>query len=488
MGLFSKKSKSPKKETKPKSSRQQSQSNQIITEDSILTPTPKKKTPLKKLKRIFSTKKSKSSPNKKSNANSSGIQLVSPQVTTNQTTKYYSNDTDGFEVILDGSGKQMQYEEKLKNQTTPDNVKSKICGPPDGTCEPLSDWNNFVNLLIAPNINNIFNFVYGEDAADSPSQSPQRTRGKGVNHRYDNGHGHGVVDKTRASVPRRIMSKKSSGSLPFDEDYERSAIETTLENPARGNGDPPVLSQSVNDEGELVEIHPYDRVNDGPIRNRGTSSVQDHSGENNGYAEEPQSSKEAGLFQPFEAKVEGNLPDEEFYDTAFTLKFLREVSNIGVILTYFRVPEDGEEMSSMVVSLTIKPGLSRGSRLLEPKLSWVSMQDSLDEGMSISLLGIDSIDTSVNPNEDDNPFFTITTEEGDVHAFESPTLSERNHIVHGIRNVVAWLSYHLITGQMGSGTELVSDLEEERGESSGELPSLKTPVQAMNELTHSFLD
>lgn len=157
-------------------------------------------------------------------------------------------------------------------------------------------------------------------------------------------------------------------------------------------------------------------------------------------------------------------------------------------MTYFRVPEDGEEMSSMVVSLTIKPGLSRGSRLLEPKLSWVNMQDSVDEGMSISLLGIDSIDTSVNPNEDDNPFFTITTEEGDVHAFESPTLSERNHIVHGIRNVVAWLSYHLITGQMGSGTELVSDLEEERGESSGELPSLKTPVQAMNELTHSFLD
>ena len=338
MGLFSKKSKSPKKETKPQSSRQQSQSNQIITEDSILTPTPKKKTPLKKLKRIFSTKKSKSSPNKKPNANSSGIQLVSPQVTTNHT-KYYSNDTDGFEVILDGSGKQMQYEEKLKNQTTPDNAKSNICGPPDGTCEPLSDWNNFVNLLIAPNINNIFSFVYGEDAADSPSQSPQRKRDKGVNPHYDNGHGHGhghgVVDKTRASVPRRIISKKSSGSLPFDEDYERSAIETTLENPGRGSGDPPVLSQSANDEGELVEIHPFDRVNDGPIRNRGTSSVQDHSGENNGNAEEPQSSKEAGLFQPFEAKVEGNLPDEEFYDTAFTLKFLRVSSR--TVLTMNRL-------------------------------------------------------------------------------------------------------------------------------------------------------
>jgi len=114
--------------------------------------------------------------------------------------------------------------------------------------------------------------------------------------------------------------------------------------------------------------------------------------------------------------------------------------------------------------------------------------NGFDAETSVSLLGINSIGTSLNLNEDDTPFFTITTEEGDVHAFESPTLSERNYIVNGVKNVVAWLSYHLVTGNMATGTELVSDLDEERGESNGELPSLKTPVQAMNDLSHSFLD
>lgn len=145
-------------------------------------------------------------------------------------------------------------------------------------------------------------------------------------------------------------------------------------------------------------------------------------------------------------------------------------------------------MIPIIVNLTIKPGLARGSRLLEPELCWKDLRKPMDEGMQISLLGIDSITTSLNPDDDDNPFFTITTNKGQVHAFESPTLSERNYVVHGIRNVVAWLSYHLISGNMTAGTEIVSNLDEQRGESVGELPSLKTPVQAMSELSHAFLD
>lgn len=152
------------------------------------------------------------------------------------------------------------------------------------------------------------------------------------------------------------------------------------------------------------------------------------------------------------------------------------------------MPEDGREMSSRVVNLTIKPGLARGSRLLEPKLCWQDLQNKRGPVTAISLLGIHSIQTTLDPDEDNNPFFTVTTNDGDVHAFESPTLSERNYIVHGIKNVVAWLSYHLVTGNMATGTKLTSDFDEERGESIGELPSLKTPVQAMNEMSHAFLD
>ena len=42
-------------------------------------------------------------------------------------------------------------------------------------------------------------------------------------------------------------------------------------------------------------------------------------------------------------------------------------------------------------------------------------------------------------------------------------------------------------GHKASGIELASDLDEEEGVESGELPSLKTPIQAMNDLTHLFL-
>lgn len=144
-------------------------------------------------------------------------------------------------------------------------------------------------------------------------------------------------------------------------------------------------------------------------------------------------------------------------------------------------------MISKVVNLTIKPGVARGSRLLEPKICWQSMDKSLDPGLSISLLGIQSIQTTLNPDEDENPFFTVTTDQGDIHAFESPTLSERNHIVHGIKNVVAWLSYHLVTGNMATGTEIVMDMDEEGGDM-GELPSLKTPIITVSLLFLTIID
>lgn len=185
------------------------------------------------------------------------------------------------------------------------------------------------------------------------------------------------------------------------------------------------------------------------------------------------------------------------------------MSTVGILLTYFKVSTTDEntnnnnEIPSSLVNLTIKPGLSRGSRLLEPRLYWTEMTPKQNQHHphlpthsptkdvhSISLLSIHSIHTSLHNAEDDDQtqFFTITTEQGEVHAFEAPTTLERHNVVNGIRNVVAWLSYHLVMGNMASGTDLVSNLDEVQGEQSGELPSLKTPSQAMNELSHSFLD
>lgn len=167
------------------------------------------------------------------------------------------------------------------------------------------------------------------------------------------------------------------------------------------------------------------------------------------------------------------------------------MSTDGIQLTYFKVPikeQDVNKIPSSLVNMTIKPGLSRGSRLLEPKLFWTEVTSTQQEVYSISLLSIHSIHTSLNPNDDDHTqFFTITTEQGEVHVFEASTILERHNIVNGIRNVVAWLSYHLVMGNMASGTQLISNLDEENGNQNGELPSLRTPAQAMNEISHSFL-
>lgn len=50
------------------------------------------------------------------------------------------------------------------------------------------------------------------------------------------------------------------------------------------------------------------------------------------------------------------------------------MSTVGILLTSFKVPtgddEDVDDIPSSLVNLSVKPGLSRGARLLEPRLCW----------------------------------------------------------------------------------------------------------------------
>ena len=144
----------------------------------------------------------------------------------------------------------------------------------------------------------------------------------------------------------------------------------------------------------------------------------------------------------------------------------------------------------------IKPGLTRGTKILEPLLTWTDLSRNDDIGTSINLLDIHSIDTSspsspsdpeAVPNEMEETLFTITTETGDVHTFEAPTGMERHYVVQGLKNVIAWLSYHLVLGNMTVGPHLVRNLDSVSGENS-ELPSLKTNVQAITHTSHKVLD
>lgn len=496
-----------------------------------------KKKPFRKLKKLWkrmspeksatSRKKSRSAiiPNiiyNKNNNNpgsssaKNSLTLISPEVG-EKATNYYSNNTDGFEVILDG--KKLQYEadnfeiaHDLANSQ--DVADMRNCAAGD-TCSPLSDWNTFVSLLVAPNLDDIQSFVFGEgsqyqnygDYCNSELGSGLGSLGSYSNQsspvrvsRVTDKPGTGIAIGGSRSTRRRHAESQYKDGLPFDEETDSKSIKWSpstddrdRQSRERGEG------SGGGNQPETVEIQHFSSVsvandNTNESDNSPTSSpaLVQRPVSSGGPITPPKLTSKDALMNGMMAR-DSQVPNEELYDTAFTLQFLKEVSKIGIILTYFKVPNDDEQVQIVpyVVSLKIEPGLARGSRLLEPKLIWTSMKEGNEEeeGSFISLLGIDSIHTSLGGSDDDNtPFFTITTEAGDVHAFESPTLAERNYIVHGIKNVVAWLSYHLIIGNMATGTELVSEADEVRGETSGELPSLKTPVQAMNDLSHSFLD
>ena len=282
----------------------------------------KGKSPFKKFKSIFKKKKSSKSKNRQNgNAN---ITLVSPEIS-KEPSMYYSNNTDGFEVILEG--KKMMYEEnndaRKRRGDWEDN--SNLCNPAEvsDTCEPLSDWNNFVNLLFAPNMNGIFDFVYGEGERSPDERSPDDSPNRVGGHRGRNGSPRKMTTQEQSPQKRQepppiqqIITQKSTMSLPFDESYERSAIETTLE--------PSTIANESG--GETSEIHPYNQVKDGPIQR----SRDDHT--NDSLEEDviraPLSQGDAIPVTPTRAhlhasKVGENVPDEEAYDTEFTLKFLR---------------------------------------------------------------------------------------------------------------------------------------------------------------------
>jgi len=199
--------------------------------------------------------------------------------------------------------------------------------------------------------------------------------------------------------------------------------------------------------------------------------------------------------------------------SSFTYPSFQELTEKGLILIYFqdisRDEIDGAgitDMDAFFVNMFIRPGTVHESTLIEPQLAWKEMK-SFDndeayinnkESKSVDLLSIHSIHTSLGnvtekkakqKNQEntltESPFFIIMTSVGDAHVFEARTLSERNHVVHGLKNVIAWLSRHLILGSMASGlvsSGLVLDPDEEKGEESGELPNLKLPLQAMNDL------
>jgi len=103
---------------------------------------------------------------------------------------------------------------------------------------------------------------------------------------------------------------------------------------------------------------------------------------------------------------------------------------------------------------------------------------------SIKILDIHSITApeseSISSDEGASLHFIITTETGDVHVFESVTGVDRDRALHGLRNMIAWLTYNLLTGS------LVAPKVDEAVNKEYAL-SLGSQLKSMNHLLEPFL-
>mmetsp|Transcript_5862 Transcript_5862/g.6814 ORF Transcript_5862/g.6814 Transcript_5862/m.6814 type:complete len:511 (+) Transcript_5862:135-1667(+) len=437
-------------------------------------------------------------------ARSPDVNIISPAQTVRTVeseASHYSRPVDlddGYEIVSEQNGmtpKNLFQSKETGNLLPPawgNAYEEAVKGIGHVQCSPIDDWNNLVEFFMLPDMKkDVVRLLFGDEDSDDVDTPPVKEI------------------RARPSSPIPFDEREADDPTFYDEQRQLNSL---IDEQDEQDDDETVTVQSNQpsiDPSNATSAATYDRtrattsVDSGSVAS--TSIVSIPQGESNNSSSKvqqndtvlskiiPENSPSATLPNQ-EAPSQG--PEEELYDTSFTLRFLREVTQVGIMLEYFKVTSDSgnaDNMKSTLVTISVKPGVSRGSRLLEPRLCWKDMNlahDSKDEGISISLLGVHSVHTSLSRNDtddDDSPFFTITTENGDVHAFESPTLSERNYVVHGIKNVVAWLSYHLIMGNMTAGSGILPEQDAE-AEESGELPSLRTPVQAMNDLAHSFLD
>ena len=188
----------------------------------------------------------------------------------------------------------------------------------------------------------------------------------------------------------------------------------------------------------------------------------------------------------------------------FVVQLLQDVVNDGIpLMFHYEAEPDGgpgapPEWRGKSVTMFLRQGSYQASQIVHPRLEWPTPEQewTTEKPCTVNLMDIQSInDSSEDDVRDDIEaettelmdlcFFSITTKDGEVYMFESASPAERDWIVTGLKNVIVRLSYHLTIGDPAVSSELFG-AEYEFG--SGDLPTLKTPVQAMNEVAHAFLD
>jgi hypothetical protein len=254
-----------------------------------------------------------------------------------------------------------------------------------------------------------------------------------------------------------------------------------------------------------------------------------------------------GLCRPTHVSPNSIPQYRPYYNEQSSISFLHRLTHQGITLLYLIPPATPPHNTTLdwkgrTVVLMIEPG--KGSSSFEPRLEWTTVPGGIhyeSETTSIALLEIHSISTNTKRNPYGNPladtshpvphyqhddnessvheprhmdddldsklcFLTITTNKGDVYILEAPTVEEKNQIVNGLRNILARLSFHLVTGDVAATSELYHNMLSQTAEessqteaslrdtparadiSSDDLPPLTTPHQTMDKITHALLD
>ena len=197
-----------------------------------------------------------------------------------------------------------------------------------------------------------------------------------------------------------------------------------------------------------------------------------------------------------------------YLDEAAAVRFLRRITKNGFVLLYLQAPEeDGEnapgtfdDWKGRTVTMMINPGTWPRSgdpfdRPSPPQLEWTTVtggQTTESTTTSMSLLSILSIATNDVEEDDDDDmcFFTVTSENGEVHIFETATLEERDRIVNGLQTLIARWSFQVIAGDMIATSELFESSAAPAMSEGGDedIPSLPNPHHTLNGVSHMLLD
>lgn len=196
----------------------------------------------------------------------------------------------------------------------------------------------------------------------------------------------------------------------------------------------------------------------------------------------------------------------------------QEIIRSGIKVIYHEPPpkaSNSPDWSQSTVKIFLRPGDCHGKKLMQPSLVWAVLQvasrlnddatfNTEEKSMwhRLELMDIDKIIVAPeeqviasqnvwSPDYSDksvstSTFFSITAlSTGSVHIFEAASVLERDYIIRGLKGIISRLVFNIIAGN----TDVIGEhYSEDAGQMTGELPSMRSPRQALRDLTHAFLE